>query len=75
MIVALAALAPLAALAAVAGMALSPATRARADAAPAALPAAKPAAAPKLVSPPSAPAPEIEPGMTLKRVLDTGGPI
>jgi len=73
-IVMLAVLLPLAALAIVAGLALSPATRARADAAPATLPAARPAPAAKRSSPPPT-APEVEPGMTLKRVLDTGGPI
>jgi lipoprotein-anchoring transpeptidase ErfK/SrfK len=74
MIVMLAVLAPLVAAAVAAGLLLSPVTRAKADAAPAAMPAAKPAS--KLASPPPAPsAPQIEPGMTLKRVLDTGGPI
>jgi lipoprotein-anchoring transpeptidase ErfK/SrfK len=74
MIVMLALFAPLAALAVVAGMALAPAARARADAAPAAMPAAKPVVAASKAGPAPA-APQIEPGMTLKRVLDTGGPI
>jgi len=76
MIVMLALFAPLGALAVVAGMVLAPATRARADAAPATMPAATPIAAAARPAPPAAPAtPQIEPGMTLKRVLDTGGPI
>jgi lipoprotein-anchoring transpeptidase ErfK/SrfK len=74
MIVMLALFAPLAALAVVAGMALAPAARARADAAPATMPAAKPVVAASKATPAPA-APQIEPGMTLKRVLDTGGPI
>jgi lipoprotein-anchoring transpeptidase ErfK/SrfK len=75
-IIMLALFAPLAALAVVAGMALAPAARARADAAPATMPTAKPVTtAPKVAPPPAPAAPQIEPGMTLKRVLDTGGPI
>lgn len=70
----LAVIMPLAALAVIAGLALSPATRAKADAAPATMPMAKPAA-PKLAPAPPPTGPQIEPGMTLKRVLDTGGPI
>lgn len=71
----LAVIAPLAALAVIAGLALSPATRAKADAAPATMPMAKPAAPKHIAAPPAPAAPQIEPGMTLKRVLDTGGPI
>lgn len=74
MIVMLAVVAPLAVLAVIAGLALSPATRAKADAAPATMPMAKPVAPKRAAAPPPA-APQIEPGMTLKRVLDTGGPI
>ena len=74
MIVMLALFAPLAALAVVAGMALAPSASARADAAPATMPAAKPVVAASKATPAPA-APQIEPGMTLKRVLDTGGPI
>ena len=76
MIVLLAVLVPLAVLAAGAGLMLTPVTRARADAAPATMPAARPAPPAALKAPPAAPSqPQIEPGMTLKRVLDTGGPI
>ncbi|MGN6269630.1 MAG: L,D-transpeptidase family protein [Sphingomonas sp.] len=71
----LAVIAPLAALAVIAGLALSPATRAKADAAPTTMPMAKPAAPKHIAAPPAPAAPQIEPGMTLKRVLDTGGPI
>lgn len=78
MIALLAVLAPLIALAIAAGLMLTPVTRAKADAAPATMPTARPAPRPALKTPPPAAAaaePQIEPGMTLKRVLDTGGPI
>lgn len=76
MIVLLAVLVPLAVLAAGAGLMLTPVTRARADAAPATMPTARPAPRAALKAPPVALSqPQIEPGMTLKRVLDTGGPI
>jgi lipoprotein-anchoring transpeptidase ErfK/SrfK len=73
-IIMLAVIMPLATLAVIAGLALSPATRAKADAAPATMPMAEPAA-PKLAPAPPPTGPQIEPGMTLRRVLDTGGPI
>ncbi|MGN6277902.1 MAG: L,D-transpeptidase family protein [Sphingomonas sp.] len=73
MIALVALLAPLIALAVAAGLMLTPVTRAKADAAPATMPSAKSAPHPALKAPPAEP--QIEPGMTLKRVLDTGGPI
>jgi lipoprotein-anchoring transpeptidase ErfK/SrfK len=78
LIVLLAVVAPFAAIAAAFALTLAPAPRIAAHAAPAAptpRPTAPRVAAPA-ASPPSATAqPQVEPGMTLKRVLDTGGPI
>lgn len=79
LIVMLAAIVPIAVLAVFAGMALTPATRARADANPSTVPTPGASHHAALLTPPTASraeqAPQIEPGMTLKRILDTGGPI
>jgi len=67
---------PASAAAVAAGVMLNAASGARANAAPHAVPPAHPAPAPHLKAPPVVAAKaQIEPGMTLKRVLDTGGPI
>lgn len=74
MILIAAVLAPLALLGIIAGLLLTPGTRAKADAvATPARPAVHRAAPPPAAN--AHPTPYVEPGMVLKRVLDTGGPI
>jgi lipoprotein-anchoring transpeptidase ErfK/SrfK len=78
LLVILAIVAPLTALAVAIGLLVSPGTRANADAVaqPSRPPLHKPAPVVAAAARPAAPkAPQIDQGMVLKRVLDTGGPI